>query len=458
MDPKHSHGPDRVDYQETPGDLTEVHASLLRENPEPTTQVTPIPMWLTVTCFVAVCWAGLYLGFFNGGLSGNVYNELTSNAGLLFPPPSEGGVATEAKELTQFEQGQKGYATCQACHQPTGTGLAGQFPPLAKSPFVNGSEKRLAAIMLKGLKGPVTVNGATVNSAMQPWEGTFSNKQLAAIATFIRGSFGNSAPPINEAQFAAARKELAAHKDQMTEPEILAIPEDATLPGAEGVGGNSAASATAPATGSGTPPGGAVPLPLSAPTSPTGPPVVRPATGAPAVTLPPKGTPEAAPAGTAPAAPAPAAPGTTAPAAPAPAAPAAPAAAATPEQLAAGKTVYMTICMPCHQPTGAGLFPAFPPLTKSPYVNGPPDRLAAMILKGNNPPMTIDGKVYAAVPMPGQEAMLTDDKIAAVATYVRANFENTAGPVTKEIVAATRAKFADRKTAWMQAELDAWKE
>lgn len=133
-------------------------------------------------------------------------------------------------------------------------------------------------------------------------------------------------------------------------------------------------------------------------------------------------------------------------------------AAATPEQLALGKATYMGTCMACHQITGAGLFPAFPPLTKSPYVSGSAARLVAMILKGNNPPMTIDGKVYAAVPMPGQEALLTDEKIAAVATYVRANFGNTGGPVAPELVAEMRKKFADRKTPWMQAELDAWKD
>jgi mono/diheme cytochrome c family protein len=132
--------------------------------------------------------------------------------------------------------------------------------------------------------------------------------------------------------------------------------------------------------------------------------------------------------------------------------------AATPEQLALGKTIYMTTCMPCHQPTGAGLFPAFPPLTKSPYVSGSPERLVSIVLKGNNPPFTVDGKLYAAVPMPPQEVMLTDEKIAAVATYVRANFGNTGGPVAPEIVAAARKKFTDRKTPWTQAELDAWKE
>jgi mono/diheme cytochrome c family protein len=132
--------------------------------------------------------------------------------------------------------------------------------------------------------------------------------------------------------------------------------------------------------------------------------------------------------------------------------------AATPEQLAAGKAVYMTTCLPCHQITGAGLFPLFPPLTKSPYVGGSVERLVAIILKGNNPPFTVEGKVYAAVPMIPQEALLTDEKIADVATFVRANFGNTAGPVSAEVAAAVRKKFIDRKAPWTQAELDAWKD
>src|SRR3954463_12764858 len=112
MDPKHSHGPDRVDYQELSGDLTEVHAAIEREHPEPTAQVTPIPMWLTVTCGVAVCWAGLYLGFFNGGRGGDVFNELSSNAGMLFPAPVIGGGKVTVAELSLAEQGKKDYANC----------------------------------------------------------------------------------------------------------------------------------------------------------------------------------------------------------------------------------------------------------------------------------------------------------------------------------------------------------
>lgn len=132
-------------------------------------------------------------------------------------------------------------------------------------------------------------------------------------------------------------------------------------------------------------------------------------------------------------------------------------AAAPGDQLAAGKQVYMLTCVACHQPNGMGLPMVFPPLTKSEYVGGIPERVVAMILKGNAGPMVIDGKTYNNI-MPPQEAILSDDKIAAVASFVRANFGNAATPISPELVKATRAKFAERKTPWSEAELKAWKE
>lgn len=134
----------------------------------------------------------------------------------------------------------------------------------------------------------------------------------------------------------------------------------------------------------------------------------------------------------------------------------APAAAPTQAQMDEGKKSYMLVCMACHQVTGLGLPPVFPPLNTE-YVTGAPERLAAMILKGNAGPITVNGKPYNNV-MPGQEAMLTDDKIASIMTYVRNSFGNTASAVTSEVVAAARKKFADRTTPWTEAELLAWKD
>src|ERR1700722_1388906 len=82
-------------------------------------------------------------------------------------------------------------------------------------------------------------------------------------------------------------------------------------------------------------------------------------------------------------------------------------AAGTEEQIDEGKKNYMTICFACHQPTGLGLPMVFPPLAKSPYVNGIPERFAAIILKGNIGPFKVAGMPYNNI-MPPQEATLDD--------------------------------------------------
>ena len=380
-------GPERIDYNETP-DVTEVHAAVKREHGDPGADVTPMPLWLTAVCGFAIAWAGAYLGVFHGGFSPTVFDENKSSPVLLFPAPVKAGAGTAdaGAQQTLAQIGKGVYGNCQTCHQPTGAGIPNQFPPLAASHWVTGSEKRVVAILLKGIQGPITVEGKTFNGAMPAWEKTLSDKKIAGVASYIRSEFGNKSPEISEAKVAAARKEFAAQVAPWTEAELKQIPEDATLPDAAG--------AAAPA------------------------------------------APGAAPAA----------------AANAPAAP-----AASGDQMALGKVSYMTICIACHQPTGLGLPLVFPPLTRSPYVNGSPERFASIILKGNIGPFTVDGKPFNNV-MPGQEALLDDNKIAAIMTFVRANFENKAPPVAPEVVAAARKKYADRKTPWTQAELDAWKE
>lgn len=202
-------GSDRIDYQETP-DITEVHAAVEREKPEPSADVTPMPLWLTSVCALAIVWAGIYFGIFNGGLSGSVYNEYESSPAVLFPlPPKAGGKAAAGAAQTQTlaQQGKAVYGQCVACHQPSGLGVPAQFPPLAKSEWVVGSEKRLIAILLKGLTGPITINGAvnTYSGNMVGWETSLSPKKIAAVASYIRQEWGNNAPEISEAKVLAAK-------------------------------------------------------------------------------------------------------------------------------------------------------------------------------------------------------------------------------------------------------------
>jgi mono/diheme cytochrome c family protein len=121
----------------------------------------------------------------------------------------------------------------------------------------------------------------------------------------------------------------------------------------------------------------------------------------------------------------------------------------------AGKAQYLGLCGACHQPTGLGLPPVFPPLLNSEYVTGSTERLVAIVLKGVIGPITVDGKPYNNM-MPAQGAVLTDSKISQVASFVRSSFGEGAGPITPEQVAEARKKYGSRPTGWTEAELKAF--
>jgi len=109
-----------------------------------------------------------------------------------------------------------------------------------------------------------------------------------------------------------------------------------------------------------------------------------------------------------------------------------------PAVMAAGKQGFM-LCMACHGPNAEGTVIA-PPLAKSNWVNGPAENLIRIQLRGLNGPLTVSGKAYTLpVPMPPQ-AQQTDEQIAAVLTYVRNSFGNSAPAVAPEQVKALRGE------------------
>ena len=96
---------------------------------------------------------------------------------------------------------------CAACHQPTGKGLAGAFPPLAGSDFLKGDRKAVMSAALFGLSGPVTVNGVEYNGVM-PSLGHLPDDDLAAALTYVFNSWGNDGAAVCVAEVAALRVEL----------------------------------------------------------------------------------------------------------------------------------------------------------------------------------------------------------------------------------------------------------
>jgi mono/diheme cytochrome c family protein len=108
-----------------------------------------------------------------------------------------------------------------------------------------------------------------------------------------------------------------------------------------------------------------------------------------------------------------------------------------PASAARGKIIYEQTCLPCHQADAGGVPGMNPPLRKSPYVQGAPTRLIGIILQGLNDGVEIDGDTYSN-PMPPFGAVLKDEDIADVLSYLRSHFGNKAGPISKPQVSRIR--------------------
>jgi mono/diheme cytochrome c family protein len=133
--------------------------------------------------------------------------------------PAAGAAARE-----QLPDGKQVYATtCAACHQATGEGVAGVFPPLVGSEWVPGDEGKLARIILHGITGPIEVAGETYNGMMPPWGGTMKDADIAAVITYVRSAWGNKASPITAAKVASIRAANASRTTPWTAAELAAL-------------------------------------------------------------------------------------------------------------------------------------------------------------------------------------------------------------------------------------------
>jgi mono/diheme cytochrome c family protein len=102
-------------------------------------------------------------------------------------------------------------AHCVTCHQANGKGLPDSgLPPLVKSSWVNGDPDRLIKLTLKGLMGPIEVNGRKYPGQvpMTPFEYLLKDDEIASVLTYTRNSFGNKASVIQAEDVAKIRKEV----------------------------------------------------------------------------------------------------------------------------------------------------------------------------------------------------------------------------------------------------------
>jgi mono/diheme cytochrome c family protein len=168
-----------------------------RENIDPEEAIRPMPLVILLVVVFMVLWAVGYI-LYTEPLDLSRYGDQRTVAELSGPAPAVPGAAVDGKALFA--------AQCVACHQATGMGLPGVFPPLDGSEWVQGDTRVLANILLHGITGDLTVKGNKYAGAMPSFQ-HLSDAELAAIASHIRGNWSNKAEAVPPDLFAKARKE-----------------------------------------------------------------------------------------------------------------------------------------------------------------------------------------------------------------------------------------------------------
>jgi len=108
------------------------------------------------------------------------------------------------------------------------------------------------------------------------------------------------------------------------------------------------------------------------------------------------------------------------------------------KDLAAGKAIYegKGTCFACHQLTGVGLPPTFPPLAKADYLLADKKRAIRQTMYGAKSPITVNGDTYPGGLM--TVTPLTDQEVVDVVNYILNSWGNNGGIVTIDEVKAER--------------------
>jgi len=226
-----------LDYDRGAVSAIDLHDSVRRENPlSPGGKGNAGIFVLLISGLILVLGGGQLFTTVNG-FSSSTYSVPNY---VREPRPSLGGVDELVADVAWIDgwmkEGKKVYGNCIACHQASGLGIPGQFPPLVGSEWVDGGTERLGAILLHGINGPFKVGGQAYNGLMPAWN-SLNDEKLAQVITYTRRTFG-SLPEgedgvLTTEMMAVARQKYEGHPAPFTEAELLAIPADAQLSGSK---------------------------------------------------------------------------------------------------------------------------------------------------------------------------------------------------------------------------------
>jgi mono/diheme cytochrome c family protein len=173
-----------------------------REHPEPQERSRPVPRALLALTALLTAFGIGYIAQaeLDGGSS-------------LGDQRTQAELRGRSEEGADVVDGAALYAArCAACHQAGGTGVPGVFPPLAGSEWVSGGERRLVAIVLHGVTGPITVQGVRYDGAMPAFKNQLGDAELAAVLSHLRTRWGQGAGVVAAASVGEVRAQTASRQ------------------------------------------------------------------------------------------------------------------------------------------------------------------------------------------------------------------------------------------------------
>ena len=199
----------------SPEDLTPQES---REHPDPQEAGNPIPRWVLGLALLLALGCACYILRVHAS-SATAYGDQRTVSDLRQPLKPAAGGASAADGAAIFS------ARCAACHQGTGAGLPGVFPPLAGSNWVNGRDSTVIQIVLHGIQGSLTVNGVKYNGAMPTFGAQLSDAEIAAVLTHVRSQWGNTAGAVAAREVTAQRAASAQrHEPWQGDADLSTLP------------------------------------------------------------------------------------------------------------------------------------------------------------------------------------------------------------------------------------------
>ena len=184
-----------------------------REEEDPSERDRPIPVMVALITLAVVIFGVVYI-LLSEPFGQPELGDRRTVADLRAPAAGAASAAADGKQVFTVN--------CVACHQATGKGLPGVFPPLDGSEWVVGDERIVANILLHGVNGEITVMGNTYKGAMPAFQ-QLSDAELAAVASYVRAEWSNKAVPIKAEVFATERKASTRTAPFNGEAELKAL-------------------------------------------------------------------------------------------------------------------------------------------------------------------------------------------------------------------------------------------